>query len=188
MCRTIFMKIRKCQIIRKLFNNFFFTFMFTCFLLFSLHVSLFFKYLFVCFVLFLSISWCLNFFVVVIYLKNSQLITKVGENRLSLKKNKFQIGIIQSSVFVPGQEWRLCQEILIRLLFSSATIKYTTKGDCKNAVFKNDEEYPTLTRSFCFKPFGPREQRFNFQQPVIFFHEGFAKRQKGHDMELHGDN
>ena len=128
----------------------------------------------------------MNFFVVVIYLKISQLITKVGENRLNLKKNKFQIGIIQSSVFVPGQEWRLCQEILIRLLFSSATIKYTTKGDCKNAIFKNDEEYPTLTRSFCFKPFGPREQRFNFQQPVIFCHEGFAKRQKGHDMELHG--
>ena len=100
MCRTIFMKIRKCQIIRKLFNNFFFTFMFTCFLLFFLHVSLFFKYLFVCFVLFLSISWCLIFFVVVIYLKNSQLITKVGENRLNLKKNKFQIGIIQSSVSV----------------------------------------------------------------------------------------
>ena len=58
----------------------------------------------------------------------------------------------------------------------------------KNAVFKNDEEFLTLTRSFCFKLFGPREQRFNFQQPVNFCDEGFAKRQKGHDMELHGDS
>ena len=181
------MKIRKCQIISKLFNNFFLIlcllafFSFSCISDIFLNICLFVLF---CFYLFLGV-WI---FCCCCLLKKFSVITKVGENRLNLKKNKFQIGIIQSSVFVPEQEWRLCQEILIRLLFSSATIKYTTKGDCKNAIFKNDEEYPTLTRSFCFKPFGPREQRFNFQQPVIFCHEGFAKRQKGHDMELHGDN
>ena len=54
MCRTIFLKIRKCQIIRKLFNNFFFNFMFTGFLLFFLACQSFFKIFdcLFCFVLF----------------------------------------------------------------------------------------------------------------------------------------
>ena len=58
-----------------------------------------------------------EFFVVVVFLKNSQLITKVGKNRYNMEKNQFYIGIIQSSVFVPEQEWRLSQERNLFTLF-----------------------------------------------------------------------
>ena len=46
-----------------------------------------------------------------------QLIAKVGKNRWNMEKNQFYIGIIQSSVFVPEQEWRLSQERNLFTLF-----------------------------------------------------------------------
>ena len=65
--------------------------MFAGFLLFFLHVRVFLKYLFVCFVLFLSISWFLSFCCCFCFLKNSQLITKVGKNRLKLIWGKINL-------------------------------------------------------------------------------------------------
>ena len=100
-----------------------------------------------------------------------------------MKKNKFKQVYIQSSVFVPEQQWRLSQEINLFTLFScedkvhNQGRLFVTKIRGKNVIFKNDEEFSTLIRSSCFNPFSPRKQ-FKFQQPVIFCHEFFASNRK----------
>ena len=83
------MKIRKCQITRKL-CNYIFKILFTCFLFFFLLAFQTFIKIFVCLFCFVFIYFLVfEFFVVLVFLKNSQLITKVGKNRLNMEKNKF---------------------------------------------------------------------------------------------------
>ena len=99
------------------------------------HFKLLFKYL--CLFCFVFIHFLVfEFFVVVVFLKNSQLITKVGKYRWNMEKNQFYIGNIQSSVFVPEQEWRLSQE---RNLF--------TLVFCEDKVYNQRRLFATKIRA-----------------------------------------
>ena len=113
-CRTIFMKIRKCQINRKVFKKAF-CFFFWHFLIFQFYFYLlsflflafqtFFKFYYFLFVLscFLFLSWSISWFLYLLLLllmfslKSLSQSQEVGKKEYNITKNKL-IGIIQTRI------------------------------------------------------------------------------------------
>ena len=104
-----------------------------------------------------------------------------------MEKNQFYIGIIQSSVFVPEQEWRLSQERNLFTLFFFEDKEYNQRRFFATKIravetisSRTMNSSPHWLDSCVLSPL--------VQQPVILCQEVFANRQKGHDMELYGDH